>query len=785
MNENRSIEQMVATWMTDEVGGRAPDRLLEDVLLTTGGLRPAARWLAVLKEPPMRVHSRVAVGTPARGPILALALAALLVLALAAAIVGASLLRAPQPLTSDDWPMFRGDATRAGIALRGPDGRPVVQWEFHAQGAVTQNISIVGDLVYVSSDEGVLHALRLADGAEQWRVGLAPGSMSGPAVANGLVYVWDATGSVHAFDARSGAERWRSSGSLGGGLSAPVVGGSLVYLGTSDGHFVAFDATSGAERWQAALSSSGAVNTPALGNGVLYVGAVGDGFFAVDAASGRIRWRLDTGQDLTQTAVLGDGIAYIGAAFGATTGHLRGVDVQTGRLLWQIDEPLQSPTLASGVAYSGGSDGLVTARDAATGIERWRIQLHGPTRPPAVVAGVVYVPADDEHRIYALDAATGGELWHFDLDGSNACCIAVAKGSVFVGTTPGTVYDIGGDGSNLTPAPAVAVAPSPSGPTAAATGGAPSTPAASASAVPEPVRFVWKAASPGGNFFPNGIALAPDGTLWAADPSSNRFALFTQGGSFVGYWGSSGTGDGRFRLTRSNGDAYGTVAFEPDGSFFVLDVGNYRVQAFDARRRFVKAWGGFGTGPGQYSDPVGMAVGRDGILYVLDDVRGVIEKYDRNGHILGSLSAFSNTTPGFNRANSLAIDSAGDLFVSQIDPNQVAEFDPSGKLLMIFGSEGAGQFQDQPGGMSIDAAGRLYIDQGPGRGSAPGVEVFDSTGHYLTAWGAPGSSDGDVTFPSGLVLDGAGNVYVGDAAPLSGSGEGRVEKFHLLPPLDK
>ena len=126
--------------------------------------------------------------------------------------------------------------------------------------------------------------------------------------------------------------------------------------------------------------------------------------------------------------------------------------------------------------------------------------------------------------------------------------------------------------------------------------------------------------------------------------------------------GSSNTGESRdtvlreFDFVRSNGDAYGGIAFAPDGSFFVLEAGNLRVQKFDRNRHFVKSWGEFGSGPGNYNDPVSIGVGPDGNVYVLDDVRGVVEKYDTDGNVLGQIAVFSNTSPGFNKANAFAID---------------------------------------------------------------------------------------------------------------------------------
>src|ERR671936_688902 len=101
MNQNMTFERMLATYMAEEASGRAPERLVDDVLSATSRTRPHPRWLALLKEPPMRTQTRVVVGLPARRFILAAAAAALLILALAAAIVGAQLLK-PQPQPAVD-----------------------------------------------------------------------------------------------------------------------------------------------------------------------------------------------------------------------------------------------------------------------------------------------------------------------------------------------------------------------------------------------------------------------------------------------------------------------------------------------------------------------------------------------------------------------------------------------------------------------------------------------------------------------------------------------------------
>jgi len=777
MND-RTLELLVTAWMADEAApSRAPEAVLEDTFKRTSRARPEPRWLAVLKEPPMRTQTGTAVGVPARGLVLAAIVAALVALAVGLALVGAQLLQPPRSIGSDEWPMARGDAARAGHSQTGPVGHPVVEWTFKAGGAITKNISIVGDSVFVSSDDGILRSLRLDTGQKRWQISLG-GGVSGPSVVDGSIYVTDGNGIVHAVDAATGSQRWQSTTQVVGATSA-AVGGSGVYIGTSDGALVALDARTGAQLWRTAVAASGnVVNPPAFNNGDVFVGTALDGFFALDGASGAIRWHFDTGSDITGTAVATDTAVYIGAGTEAKSGHLWALDPATGRVLWTVDDPISTPAIADGIGYSVSGIGIVTARDLTTGTERWRIQLPGPVRAPAMAQGILYLQADGRHQVYAIDAATGSELWQFDLDSSNACCTAVAKGSVFVGTNLGTVYAIGGDGKVLEPAP---VAAPPSGGAVSSISPTAATSAAPSAGVgPLLAQFESSITLPG-NANPSGFAYDPAGRIWVVTPYDHRFAILSHDGTFLEFWGKQGTGNGEFNLTRSNGDGYGGIAFAQDGSFFVNDAGNRRIQEFDAKRRFVRSWGGYGSDPGKYSDPVGIAVGPDDNVYVLDDVRGVVEKYDRDGNVLGEIRAFSNTSPGFNKANALAIDANGNIYVSQIDPNQVAMFDPDGALVRTFGDTGPGQFSEQPGFMAIDRAGRLFVGQGPERGDRYGYEVFGPDGAYLGGWGLRGSGDGEIAFPSSILLDGKGGLIVGDAG---GNGASpRIERFKLSPPL--
>ena len=51
-----------------------------------------------------------------------------------------------------------------------------------------------------------------------------------------------------------------------------------------------------------------------------------------------------------------------------------------------------------------------------------------------------------------------------------------------------------------------------------------------------------------------------------------------------------------------------------DGSVYISDTGNHRIQVFDATGRLVDAWGSKGEGDGQFNTPLGVAVTTDGTV---------------------------------------------------------------------------------------------------------------------------------------------------------------------------
>jgi len=131
---------------------------------------------------------------------------------------------------------------------------------------------------------------------------------------------------------------------------------------------------------------------------------------------------------------------------------------------------------------------------------------------------------------------------------------------------------------------------------------------------------------------PHSLRFDGQGNVWITDHSAHVVKKFTPEGQLLLTLGTPGTpGEDESHF---NGPT--DTAVTPAGDVFVSDgYGNRRVVHFDAQGKFVKAWGRYGSGPGQFCLPHQIVVDSRGVLYVADRNAGRIHVFDQQGKALG------------------------------------------------------------------------------------------------------------------------------------------------------
>jgi DNA-binding beta-propeller fold protein YncE len=199
---------------------------------------------------------------------------------------------------------------------------------------------------------------------------------------------------------------------------------------------------------------------------------------------------------------------------------------------------------------------------------------------------------------------------------------------------------------------------------------------------------------------PHGLRIDADDNLWTTDDESHVVLKLDHDGRVLMVLGKNGWGREGDWLFNAPAD----VAFGRDGAIYVADgYGNSRVVKFDRAGNFLKAWGSYGTGPGEFDLPHTIVVDRNDRVLVGDRENRRIQVFDADGKFLTQWT-------GVGYPYGLFIDGDGHVWMADGGYDRIVELDANGNVTGAFGEPGhaPGQFA-WAHFLAIGADRKLYV----------------------------------------------------------------------------
>jgi len=304
---------------------------------------------------------------------------------------------------------------------------------------------------------------------------------------------------------------------------------------------------------------------------------------------------------------------------------------------------------------------------------------------------------------------------------------------------------------------------------------------------------------------PHGIARDRDGNLYVADTSNHTIRKVTPGGEVTTLAGQAGFFGGFQNGTGANALFSGPCGLVVDGAgvLYVADTVNQAIRQVTPAGVVTTIAGELGPpgstdGPGnlaRFHYPYAIAIDSVGSLFVADTLNHTIRKIVRDGSgwqvttVAGAAGATGSADGAgvdarFQSPIGLAIDGADNVYIADSSNNTLRKMTPAGVVSTLAGvanplggsadgTGGAAAFRT-PTGLAVDGAGNIYVADERNhtiRKVTPGgvVTTVGGDASITNANGRPvgGYSDGTGTGarfkqPTGVVVDSAGNLFVAD-----------------------
>ena len=199
---------------------------------------------------------------------------------------------------------------------------------------------------------------------------------------------------------------------------------------------------------------------------------------------------------------------------------------------------------------------------------------------------------------------------------------------------------------------------------------------------------------------PTNITIDVDGTKYVTDTAREQVLVYGARNKFLRAFGEKG----QFKP--------GDVVIVGD-RLYVTDFAHHQVHVLNKLTgETLFTFGESGSNPGQLRYPINLTVSADGSLYVVDSINFRVQQFTADGEFIRVFGEAGNVPGTFSRPKGIAVDRAGYIYVVDSAFENVQIFAPDGGATMFFGAPGADRDSiNMPTVVKIDYDNVRYFDE--------------------------------------------------------------------------
>jgi len=358
-----------------------------------------------------------------------------------------------------NWPIFRSDTALTGSTTGNLADSLDLLWKYQTDGPISSSAVVYSGLVFVGSDDGYVHVVKLKNGRKVWTYKTEDAVQAPGCVVDDMVLVGSLDCYLYCLDRQTGELKWKFKtgdkipGSVNWYRPNPK-GSARILVGSYDNYLYCLDAADGRMIWKYEseyyingapalyLLAGDSSDTGAI-NGQVVFGGCDAHIHILSLNDGKKIHTIDVGAYIAGSPALAGGRFYVGN-FEDT--FFCG-DLSTGQIVWRHKTEAEafyaSPTVTAEKIVAATRDKHLYCFDRADGKTLWTFTASSGFDSSPVICSDKVIAASDDGWLYMVSLSQGKEIWSFEIGASLTASPALASGRILIGAEDGYLYCFG------------------------------------------------------------------------------------------------------------------------------------------------------------------------------------------------------------------------------------------------------------------------------------------------------------------------------------------------------